>query len=487
MKLNFLLLLGSLLLGQRSFAAVGTEGGGGDATEARVNEIRSDILQWIDNGGAKELLLPNGLSYDDYSSAMTNILIPRKVIIGFVEKDDESDEELQVKVNGNPKTCRGFISSKDLRPHILCNISRFEKTSESNQYVLIHHEYAGLAKIEKNLEAASDYEISAQLTDYLSAQTVLRLAIKKDSAVVALPGGEEKVLSLKLGATVGCAITNKNRILCFKEDLSSESYNSLIRPPKNLTRPRYLTMNNRTGCVVSSNGIKCWGNNASFIESASKSWQEPQALAVYNLELPNLKSESHACALTNDGVRCTGPNRPLIPEGMDHPSKLFIGTDLWSSRNLYLCGLQDQKVLCSPGYRSKDDGANKAFKGLSNISDMSAESDLYSGCLINKGNFNSLLKCWKSDAVTEVKTNAKKVIRTDAGFCTIDDDNSFKCDGGTLNPDSRPSDVNKILDIQAYNNNKCVINLDKKLRCWNKFYPDRPSVSTFNIPKEIAF
>jgi len=49
---------------------------------------------------------------------------------------------------------------------------------------LIHHEYAGLAGIEKNDGAASDYEISDQLTDFLEKTSVLRLAVKGTSSKV---------------------------------------------------------------------------------------------------------------------------------------------------------------------------------------------------------------------------------------------------------------------------------------------------------------
>ncbi|MDO9184198.1 MAG: hypothetical protein Q7U04_17420 [Bacteriovorax sp.] len=159
-------------------ASKGTNsGGGGDASETRVNEIRSDILKWIKNGGAKELEL-NSISYDDYVKRMTDILQPKNVVVGFVVKDNEANKELQVNVKGAPKTCRGFYSKIDSLPHILCNISRFENTSESKQYELIHHEYAGLVNVEKNKGAASDYEISTQITDYLESKNVLKLAVK---------------------------------------------------------------------------------------------------------------------------------------------------------------------------------------------------------------------------------------------------------------------------------------------------------------------
>lgn len=159
---------------------MGTEsGGGGDASEVRVNEIRADILSWLEKEGGKELALPSELSYEEYKTSMIEILQPQKVVIGFVEKDDEVNEELMVSVGGMPKTCRGFISRLDSRPHILCNISRFASTSESLQYQLIHHEYAGLVNVENNQGSASDYSISSQLTDFLVPQVVLKLAVKK--------------------------------------------------------------------------------------------------------------------------------------------------------------------------------------------------------------------------------------------------------------------------------------------------------------------
>lgn len=157
-------------------------GGGGDASESQVNEIRSDILSWINKGGARGLKLPTSLSLSQYESSMRKILKSQEVVVGFVEKDDPTEEELQVSVKGVPKTCRGFFSRVDARPHILCNIDRFAKTSESAQYRLVHHEYAGLAGIEKNDGAASDYEISTQLTDFLKEERVLRLAIKKNES-----------------------------------------------------------------------------------------------------------------------------------------------------------------------------------------------------------------------------------------------------------------------------------------------------------------
>ncbi len=142
----------------------GKVGGGGDASELTVNEIRVDLLKWISEGGAKKLKFKDGISREQYEEQMSRILQPKKVIIGFLEKDSETDVELQVSVDGSPKTCRGFQSMYTGRLHIICNISRFENTSDEGQYKLIHHEYAGLAGLESNEGAASDYYLTEQLS-----------------------------------------------------------------------------------------------------------------------------------------------------------------------------------------------------------------------------------------------------------------------------------------------------------------------------------
>ncbi|MGK5085829.1 hypothetical protein WDW37_21275 [Bdellovibrionota bacterium FG-1] len=165
-----------------AFAKEGTNtGGGGDASEKRVDEIRGDILKWISEGGATGLRFPAPIPYHFYQSSMSARLEPHAVVVGFVTTEQEknsSDPELNVIVNGQPKTCRGFISNRDHLQHILCNTERFAAISEADQYSLVHHEYAGLSGVEQNIGASSDYVISNQITAYLTQQTVLKLSIK---------------------------------------------------------------------------------------------------------------------------------------------------------------------------------------------------------------------------------------------------------------------------------------------------------------------
>jgi|GEM_PF-3075434 len=157
-------------------------GGGGDASEARIDEIRGDLLTWINDGGAQGLTLPARITLRRYQELMTEILAPQRVVVTFVttlQESQSTDPERKVLVDEQPKTCRGFIGNLDQLRHILCNQERFAATSEAEQYRLVHHEYAGLAGVEQNVGAASDYEISNQLTDFLHPTTVLRLSVKR--------------------------------------------------------------------------------------------------------------------------------------------------------------------------------------------------------------------------------------------------------------------------------------------------------------------
>src|SRR5262245_2357371 len=119
-----LTLLNLSVLATAARADGGTSGGGGDASEARVNEIRADILNWISQGGAQGLTLPEGLALETYQSEMASMLTPGSVIVGFVTSAEEastSNPELKVIVDGQPKTCRSFVSEVDRTKHILCN------------------------------------------------------------------------------------------------------------------------------------------------------------------------------------------------------------------------------------------------------------------------------------------------------------------------------------------------------------------------------
>jgi len=127
-------------------------GNGGDICELRFKSVRDDLVAWINKGGAKDLRLPPGISHQKYSQNMLDKMqsakiscVAEKLLVGRAEK-----------------TCKNFVE-KDGSLNIQCNKDRFMATSGSDQYILVHHEYAGLAGFEVNTGEDSNYEISNQI------------------------------------------------------------------------------------------------------------------------------------------------------------------------------------------------------------------------------------------------------------------------------------------------------------------------------------
>lgn len=172
MKLNFQL-TAFLFLGLFTSTAAhaqfrsGTEGGnGGDLCEARFYEVRNDISNWIDNGGADAIKLPKNLTLPNYKNSMKS----------FMQKAQVSCVTETLKIGTSEKTCiNKFVNNE---PVIACNATRFMQAAQEDQYQLVHHEYAGLAGYEVNQTEASDYTISSQLSGYLEKKIVTKLAIK---------------------------------------------------------------------------------------------------------------------------------------------------------------------------------------------------------------------------------------------------------------------------------------------------------------------
>lgn len=153
-------------------AHAGNEGkGGGDPCEDRIKTIRDDIQSWIKQSGSKELILSKSMSVEDYDEKMSAQIKKSKIVC--VGKDDPG---YPVTINETPKVCR-FDRNK-LASQITCDLMKFENLSESDQYVLIHHEYAGLASIEKPNGDDSNYAVSDQITGFLVNQVVKKLAVK---------------------------------------------------------------------------------------------------------------------------------------------------------------------------------------------------------------------------------------------------------------------------------------------------------------------
>lgn len=148
----------------------GVATGGGDLCEDRIKIIRDDLRSWIVRGGAKNLQLPAGVSSGKYSDDMLEQILAAKV-----RCVTNGDAGYPVTVDGVPKVCRFDRSTSSSL--ITCDFNKFQAMAEGKQYELIHHEYAGLADIEKPNGSDSNYDVSNQITSNLVSQNVLKLTV----------------------------------------------------------------------------------------------------------------------------------------------------------------------------------------------------------------------------------------------------------------------------------------------------------------------
>ncbi len=155
----------------------GTAGGGGSTMEPEFKAIATNIKDWINSGNAKALTLPSDVSYEQYKQKMLKELSQYNI---------EMTNKV-VTFGGKEKTCRSAKNSAG-KNFIQCNIARFENDYKNNingTYSLVHHEFAGLALLERNIGAESDYRISNHISKFLREETVMRLPVDSvDSKVI---------------------------------------------------------------------------------------------------------------------------------------------------------------------------------------------------------------------------------------------------------------------------------------------------------------
>lgn len=145
-------------------------GNGGDVCESRILTIRNDISAWMTKNGAAALKLQKGLPLARFNTGMMSAFT--KTSVACV------DEKLFV--GAAEKTCKNVITLFG-KSFIRCNYSRFMATTETDQYMLIHHEYAGVAGFEVNSGEESDYAISRQITGFLQDEVIKRLVVPSTS------------------------------------------------------------------------------------------------------------------------------------------------------------------------------------------------------------------------------------------------------------------------------------------------------------------
>ncbi len=173
-------------------------GNGGDLCELRIQTIANDIASWISKGGASGLELPRGLDINVYQIRM----------LEQISESIVSCTSAPIIVGKAEKTCMNFIDSGQSR--IVCNEKRFSESDASAQYVLVHHEYAGLAGFETNITDASKYPISQQISGYLEVHEVKKLVVKPGAA------GNCNLISSDLDKELISTI-RRNDLVCLKK------------------------------------------------------------------------------------------------------------------------------------------------------------------------------------------------------------------------------------------------------------------------------
>jgi hypothetical protein len=146
----------------------GNVGNGGDVCENRIKVVSDDIASWLVRGGGESLILPQGASPAQYATAMKASI--QAALVSCLTSS--------ILIGGSEKTCKNFVDGQGQR-RIQCNSARTLALSESDLYILVHHEFAGLSGFEVNGGESSQYPISNQITAYLENQVVKKLAIKR--------------------------------------------------------------------------------------------------------------------------------------------------------------------------------------------------------------------------------------------------------------------------------------------------------------------
>jgi hypothetical protein len=175
------LIVGSSAYAQRGGGSEGT--GGGDHCEERIQEIRDDIAAWIDRGGSRGLEhLP--IPVEEYNRRMSLVLSTEKQPDGSIKPFTKIEcVHHPIEVQEDEKVCR--FDRFRTGPKITCYSEAFldkNTMSVDEQYRLIHHEYAGVARLEVPSGSQSSYPYSKQVSAFLENQVVKRLGIQKHLA-----------------------------------------------------------------------------------------------------------------------------------------------------------------------------------------------------------------------------------------------------------------------------------------------------------------
>ena len=158
----------------------------GDICEDQIKVIAADLSFWIDGDGPVlsfprlDLSSNRNLTHALYKSEMEAVLGA-----AHLECVNPGDHGYPVIVGNSRKTCKNYIDSLGTK-RIICDRALFDQLNSTERYVLVHHEYAGLAGIEQSNGDDSIYFISNQIPQYLNDASDKKLSIPAKGGVLNL-------------------------------------------------------------------------------------------------------------------------------------------------------------------------------------------------------------------------------------------------------------------------------------------------------------
>lgn len=444
--LGFILLFGFLNLSQAGAGTVG--GGGGDPLALQFQQA---ALRAVNNIETHNPTIFSGVDLKKLRQIIHSAIV---VVVDQLPQARLKDLVQDSAVINYPEENLILIRRKQYNEEI---------ANREIEEPFSLHEYLSLM----NLERTGEYTYSGLYNTNLS----------------------EKVVSYDFHEEIGCALTNRERILCFSARKEFYWANpELLNPPHNLVNPTELVVSLFTGCVATRLGIKCWGKDSERIETKTKNWRQPRSL---NLGLTYLTDRyvQTLCAITDDGPLCSEDLKSSSgAPAFDYIKKLMAPVYSGS------CALADDKISCW-GNRWAVGTVVNIPKDLGKVIDVTFEPGELSGCAISErkglacwGNFsNGYLKDIVVDGSIENPTSYNKVFMSADEVCAIKPNGVFRCWGvGHHDVDYFPINTGPITDIKISGTNKCVLNFSGKLRCWS-VYKDDPSLITLKVPAEIRY
>lgn len=198
------------------------KGNGGDMCESRIKNIKRDISEWIEDGNAIDLHLPAGVNLNQYNTGMAKAMAETRVFCS----------NKSVFVQGVEKTCKNFQDA-NYYPRIVCNFERFMNSTDEDQYLNIHHEYANIAMLEKNDGTSSNYYISNQITGSLHPVVANKLMIGSQ-----YPAMDNRIETIKVNEQANA-------------DLGFQEYKSLLNRAARTLAPVQMTESFDSGAARS--------------------------------------------------------------------------------------------------------------------------------------------------------------------------------------------------------------------------------------------